>query len=200
LEKVYKDFNIEDTASQFQPQSPQPATPQPPAPQPQVKFDPFDPNFGAHMERVTRAASEAQSSLHQTRQELNQLQQQLHSQRVEADIKQAVETLTEGTGLKPKIAEVAMEAKAREDARFRAIWQNRAKNPAAYQAALKAFRMELQDEYTVKQDPQLAENQRAVRASQQQMATTQKPTENDRWANMSLSERAAERERIKRMG
>ena len=193
LEKVYKDFNIEEAASQFQPQSPQPAPQQQPQQnQPQApKFDPFDPNFPAHLERISKAATDAQSSLHTTQAQLSQLQQQLHHERVEADIKRAVGTLVEGTELKPRIAEVAMEAKAREDARFRAIWQNRAKNPAAFGAALKAFKQELQDEYTVRQDPQLVENQRAMKAAQQSMATTQKQSVQDEWAGMTVHERQA---------
>jgi hypothetical protein len=198
LEKVYSDFKIEEQASEFQPQSPQPApqTPQPVAP----KFDPFDPNFSAHMSNIQRAAVDAHTALQATQAELSKMQREMHTQKVESDIKQAVGTLTEGTGIKPKVAEVAMEAKAREDARFRNIWQNRVKNPAAYQAALKAFKQELQDEYTVRQDPQLAENQRAIRASQQQMATTTRETEQDSWAKMTPQERAAERTRIMRGG
>jgi hypothetical protein len=199
LEKVYSDFKIEETAQEFNPQSPQPAPqPQPQAPGP--KFDPFDPNFAAHMQTVSKAAAEAHTALQQTEGRLNALERQLHVRAVEADIKQAVGTLTEGTGLKPKIAEVAMEAKAREDVRFRAIWMNRAKNPTAYQAALKAFKQELQDEYTVRQDPQLAENQRAIKASQQQMATTTKETPNSKWENMTYEERQRETDRIRRMG
>jgi hypothetical protein len=203
LEKVYADFKIEDQAASFQPQSPSPAPQQQAQPQvPPVapKFDPFDPNFPAHMERVSRAAAEAHTALSQTQQQLTSLQRQLHTEKVEADIKRAVSTLTEGTDIKPRIAEVAMEAKAREDARFRQIWQNRQQNPAAYNAALKAFRQELQDEYTVRQDPQLVENQRAVKAAQQQMATTQKETPNSKWENMTFEERRQEAQRIRRMG
>jgi hypothetical protein len=201
LEKVYSDFKIEDTAAEFNPQSPTPANQQPAPPQTVTpKFDPFDPNFPAHMTAIQRAAVDAHTALQQTQQRMTALEQTLHSRAVEADIKQAVGTLTEGTGINPKIAEVAMEAKAREDKRFRAIWQNRSQNPAAYQAALKAFKTELQDTYTVRQDPQLVENQRAVRASQQQMATTTKETEQTKWANMTPAERAAERTRIMRGG
>lgn len=198
LEKVYADHGIEDTADTFQPQSPQPAQPQPKTPAP--KFDPFDPNFAAHMEGVSRAATDAQSALHQTRTELTQLQRQLSTQKVEADIKQAVGVLTEGTDIRPKVAEVVLEAKAREDARFLKIWNNRSQNPKAFQAALSALRGEMESDYSVRRDPQLTENQRAVKASQQQMATTQKTSENDKWQTMSPEERKQETQRIRRMG
>lgn len=197
LEKVYADFKIEETAQQFE-QSPQPVRQEPQAPV--SKWDPFDPNFSGHMQNVSKAALEAHTTLQQTRNELGTLQREIHTQRVEADIKSAVSTLTDGTGIKPKIAEVAMEAKAREDARFRVIWQNRSKNPVAFQAALKAFKQELQDEYTVKQDPQLVENQRAVKASQQQMATTTKTSPNDKWVDMTPAERQRDIQLLLRQG
>jgi hypothetical protein len=198
LEKVYADHGIEDTAETFQPQSPPPAQ-QPPQPQ-TPKFDPFDPNFPAHLERISRAATESQNALSKTEQKLNALERQLHAKSVEADIKQAVGTLTEGTDIKPKVAEVVLEAKAREDARFLKIWNNRAQNPKAFQAALAALRGEMESEYAVRRDPQLTENQRAVRVSQQQMATTQKTSENDKWGTMSPEERRQETQRIRRMG
>lgn len=191
LEKVYTDFNIEAEAATFQPQSQPPAQPAAPAPSAPKVPDPFDPNFAAYQAQIAGGVSALHQSLQATQSQLTQLQQQLNRERTEADIKRAVSALTDGTGLKPTIAEVAMEAKAREDARFRAIWNNRSKNPAAFNAALKAFKQELQEEYTVRQDPQLVENQRAVKASQQQMATTQKPSQNDEWAGMTAAERQA---------
>jgi CTP:phosphocholine cytidylyltransferase-like protein len=69
------------------------------------------------------------------------------------------------------------------------IWNNRGKNPKALTAALEAFAGELKDKYTVRQDPQLVENQRAVKASQQQMATTQKQSQQDEWSSMTPAER-----------
>lgn len=198
LEKVYSDFKIEADAASFNPQSPQPATP---APAPVVpKIDPFDPNFAAHMADLSRKAGETQSALQQTQSRLSQMERQIVQRQNEADIKQAVGVLTEGNGIKPKVAEVALEAKAREDPRFLKLWNMRSQNPQAFNAALKALKGDFEQEYTVRQDPQLLENQRAVRASQQQMATTQKTTQQDKWAEMSPQERAAERARIMRAG
>lgn len=190
LEKVYQDFNIEEAAQTFQPQSPQPAAQPQPQPAPQ-KFDPFDPNFPAHMERISKAAQEAQSALQATTGKLSQLERQLHQKAVEADIKSAVGIITEKAGIEPEIAEVALEAKARQDPRFLKIWNNRQQNPKAYKAALEAVASEFQQKYTVRQDPQLVENQRAVKAAQQQMATTQKSSQQDEWADMTPAQRQA---------
>lgn len=202
LEKVYKDYGIEAEAASFQPQ---PAAPQAPAQQsqpaaPAQKFDPFDPNFPAHMQAVSQAAAQATSALHQLQGQHTALQQQLHSQRVEADLKSAVGTVVEKSGIEADIAEVALEAKARKDPKFLQIWNNRAKNPKAFQAALEAVSGEFKERFAVKQDPQLVENQRAVRASQQQMATTTRETDIDKWANMTPADRQRERERIIRSG
>lgn len=188
LESVYKEYGIEEQAASFQPQAPAPA-PQP-APAPAFKApDPFDPNFGAYQAQLANGVGTLQHALTQTRSELTQLQSQLQAQRTEADIKTAVGVLTDVAKIPPKIAEVAMEAKAREDKRFLQIWQNRQSNPKAFNAALKALGSELQEQFTVRQDPQLVENQRAVAASRNSMATTAKTSENDKWDAMTPSER-----------
>lgn len=206
LDKVYQDFGIEAQAASFKPETQAPQAPAPqqvfqpaPAPAPQ-KFDPFDPNFPAHMQAVSQAAAQATSALHQLQGQHTALQRQLHTQRVEADLKQAASVIAEKSGIDQDLAEVAMEARARKDEKFLHIWNNRARNPKAFQAALDAFSGEVKDRFTVKQDPQLVENQRAVKASQQQMATTTRETETDKWANMTPDERAQERQRIKRFG
>lgn len=201
LEKVYKDFGVEAEAASFKPenQAPQAPAPQPQTPAPQ-KFDPFDPSFPQHMQAVSQAAAQAQSALSQLQGQHTALQRQLHSQRVEADLKQAVGVVAEKSGLDPDIAEVALEARARKDPRFLQIWNNRAQNPKAFQAALDAFSGEAKERFAVKQDPQLVENQRAVRASQQQMATTTRESDGDKWASMTPQERQAERNRIMRAG
>ena len=189
LEKVYADFKIEDTASQFQPQSQEPAAP-PVTPAPKVP-DPFDPNFAAYQAQLAQGVTALSQATNQAVQKLTALERQIQHREVEADIKQAATALAEKSGLKPKIAEVAMEARAREDARFAAIWRNRKQNPKALAAAIDALSGELKEEYSVKQDPQLLENQRAVKASQQQSATTQKATPNDEFEGMSPNERQA---------
>ena len=188
LEKVYSDYKIEDQANSFQPQpASQPAPVQ--APIIPKTPDPFDPSFQQYVGNLAQVAAQTNNALHQTRTELTQMQQQLNRQRVEADIKAAVGKITEKAGIDAEIAEVALEAKARKDPRFLAVWNNRDKNPKAFEAAIAAVSQEFQQKFTVRQDPQLAENQRAIKASQQQMATTTKASAQDEWASMTPSER-----------
>lgn len=190
LEKVYQDYKIEETAQTFQPQTPQaPAQPATQA-QPQApKFDPFDPNFGNHLTEQAKQVSVLNQSVSEAVNRVTQLERSLIAKQTETDIKSAASVIAEKAGIKPKIAEVAMEVKAREDARFRVIWQNRHTNPKAFNAALEALAQEAAQEYVVKQDPQLAENQRAVRVSQQQMATTTRTSDQDELMKMSPGER-----------
>lgn len=198
LEEVYKTYNIEDQAAQFQPQSPQPAQ-QTPAPAPKVP-DPFSPEFAEYQKALTQSTVATQSALHAVTQKLSALERSLQQKAVDADIKSAVSVITDEAKIDPTIAEVALEAKARQDPRFLNIWNNRSKNPAAYNAAVKAFAKECSERYTVRQDPQLAENQRALKVSQQQMATTTRTSPNDEWAAMTPSERQAKVQQMIRGG
>lgn len=190
LEKVYQDYKIEETAQTFQPQTPQaPAQPatqtQPQAP----KVDPFDPNFGNLIGEQVKQVSTLNQTVSEAVNRVTQLERSLIAKQTESDIKSAAQVIAEKAGIKPKVAEVAMEVKAREDARFRSVWQNRHANPKAFNAALEALAQEAAQEYVVKQDPQLAENQRAVKVSQQQMATTTKTSEQDGLDKMTPAER-----------
>lgn len=186
LEKVYSDFNIEETASTFQPQSPQPV--ETPVVAPKVP-DAFDPNFAQYQQAVAQNMTVLNKALSETAGKLTAIERQIQQRQVESDIKQAVGLVAEKAGIDPDVAEVALEVKARKDPKFLTVWNNRTKNPKAYQAALNAFAQEAQQRFTVRQDPQLAENQRAVKVSQQQMATTQSRSKDDEWADMSPSER-----------
>lgn len=200
LDAVYKEFGIEEQAASFQPQSPAPA-PAPQAPTPGFKVpDPFDPNFSAYQAQLAQGVSTLHQALSQTRNEFNSLQKQLQSQKVEADIKKAVGVISENAKLDPDIAEVALEQKARKDPRFLQVWNNRDKNPKAFEAALKAVGAEFAQRFTVRQDPQLVENQRAVAASRQAMATTSKASAQDEWADMTPSERQAKVRMMMRLG
>ncbi len=188
MEKVYSDFKIEETASQFQPET-KPATPVTQQPFTPKAPDPFDPAFQQYMQHTAQSVNALTQALTATKGELTQMQQSLAKERTEADISRASEIIAKEAGIKPKVAAVALELKAREDPRFLSIWNNRSKNPQAYNAALKALAAETQQEYAVRQDPQLTENQRAVKASQHQMATTTKESANAEWAGMTPAER-----------
>lgn len=190
LEKVYSEFKIEDQAATFQPE---PRTPAQPAPQaPSFKApDPFDPNFGQWQGAVSQTVTSLNQAVAQTANKLSQIEREIVQRKVEADIKQAAGVVSESAGIDPDMAEVHLEVTARKDPKFKSIWDNRDRNPKAFQAAIKAVAELAKEKYTVRQDPQLAENQRAMKVSQQQMATTTKTSQNEEWGNMSYAERQA---------
>ncbi len=198
LEKVYSDFKIEDTAASFQPApqtQAQPVTQAPPkAP------DPFDPNFGQWQGAVSNQVTSLTQAVTQAAGKLNQIERQIVQRQVEADIKQAAGTIASAAGIDPEIAEVHLEVTARKDPKFKAVWENRGKNPKAFEAAIKAVSELAKEKYTVRQDPQLAENQRAMKVSQQQMATTTRESEQEKWASMTPADRQREIQRMLRAG
>lgn len=171
LEQVYESFKVE--TPQAQPQQTAPAQPAQPFHVPDPALDPE----GFRRYEATKAAESqaVQQTLQKTLGQLTEMQQAAHREREEADIKKAVAFLKEGVPeADDDMLEVYLGSKARKDNRLIQVWQNRGKNPQAWDAALKAIRNEAVGKFAVKTDPQLAENQRAMKTAQQAMATPQK--------------------------
>jgi len=190
LDSVYKEqYGVEEQAASFQPQSPQPVAQ--PAPQAFRAPDPFDPNFGAYQNQMANSVMSLNQALSQTRNEIGTLRQTLNSERVEADIKRTVSSIAEKSGLDPKFAEVAFQLKAKENPQLLRIWNDRGSNPKALEKAIEVVSREFKQTYSVKQDPQLVENQRAVSASRNSMATTAKTSQQDEWESMTPTDRQA---------
>jgi len=192
LEKVYQEFNVEEAAANFSPQ--QEANTQQQHQDvvaPRVP-DPFDPSFQEYQRSVSANMAALMKAMGETRANLTAMQTQMVKDRTEADIRTAVSQISKKAGIEPSIAEVALEAQARQDPRLLAIWNNRHKNPKALDAALNALSEDFKQKFSVRQDPQLVENQRAVSASRQTMATTSKETEQDKWTSMSPADRQRE--------
>ncbi len=196
LEDVYKEYGIEEQAQEFRQQTTQAA----PEKQEPVKVpDPITDTdaFNSYQANIAREQASLRQALQHVAGEISRTQKADLAKRTEADIQDAVAKVNKDLGLEPEFVEVAIGAKAHKDPKFQSIWNNRHKNPKALDAALTALSGEFKGKYTVKQDPQLVENQRAAKHSQQSMATTKQSTDDDRWSNMTPNERAAERERIK---
>ena len=173
LEQVYKQFNVDETAQQFQPSAPQQPS-QPAAPQQPMSEVPdpiLDPQgFKSWSTTQAKSTQEALSKLHQTQQQIYVAEMQ---RREEADIRSAVQKVQEKVGdIDSDFVEIALGQKARKDPKFMSIYQNRNKNPAAWNAALGAVASEFKGKYQFRQDPQLTENLRAAKQSTQGSLTT----------------------------
>lgn len=169
LDDVYKQYSVEEEAQQFQPQRrqevPQPQFQPQHVPDPILQADEFRRMYG-------QETTALRQSLHEHANLLSEIQQERVRAKEEADIKKAVDYVNESLKQDPDFVEIALGQKARKDAKFLSIYNNRDRNPKAWDAALKAVRNEFAQKYSVRTDPQLAENQRALRTAQQTSATT----------------------------
>lgn len=165
LDDVISEFNVTPQVEE-QPNAPNNVAEFTP-PQPQ-HIDPYDENS---LNKWALDTAQHQSALQQQVQELNAKltqQEQARAQAiVDADIKSAVSKITESVdGIDPLMAELYLNKRAEEKPEFKAIWDNRHKNPAAFEAALGAISTELDGKFQ-RIDPQLAENHRAAQQSTQ---------------------------------
>lgn len=180
-------FNIQETANEFQ-AKPVQRTEQKSEPDPIP--DPTD------RESFMRWANNQQANAHDVRQTLHQINDRFTKQdqeraqsKEEADLKAAVTALKEGNdGIDDEMVEVYLGVKARKDKTLLNIWQQRDKKPEAWSAALNVLKQDIARTFSVKSDPQLAENQRAMKVSRDQMATTKKADPNAKWAGLKPAE------------
>jgi len=194
LDEIASSFNVEDQASQFQ------AQPQQPAPAPEPQFNQYqnqsgipDPisnpdGYDFYMQQQAQQSSQIQQTLNQLAEKVQGYEQQATQQKVDADVEKAVSVINSKLNVDPQMAEVAMEVEYRNNPAFKKIWDNRDKNPAAYNKALGVIADKWSSKFANKADPQLAENVRAAKTSQQTMANAPATDKDDEWSNLSPGE------------
>jgi hypothetical protein len=181
-------FNIQELTDEFQ-AKPQQTNKESPTPGPIP--DPMEDREG-----YRQWASQAQNTAHDVRQTLHTINERLTKQdqeriqgKEEADLKAAVSALKDGNdALDDETVEVYLGVKARKDKALLNIWKQRDKKPEAWAAALNVLKQDISKKFNVKSDPQLAENQRAMKVSRDQMATTRKADPNAKWSDMKPAE------------
>jgi hypothetical protein len=173
LEQVYKEFKVDEVANNFQPQRVQQQQ-QTQTPSFDAVPDPvIDPKGFASWQRQQAEA------FNKTASEVKQLAHSMASEqlrtREESDIRSAATEFVKAAsteGIDEELAEVQLGVLARKDNRFMSLWQNRGKNPQAWNAAVKAAGKTFASKFQFKTDPQLAENVRAAKQSTQSSPTT----------------------------
>ena len=179
LESVYKRFNVEAEANSFQARPVQREQQQAPRveqeevsiPDPTLQPD----QYKAYELKKARELSSSKQALQQLDGKLNGILRATVKAQEEADIRGAVSDINDHLGdrkLDPDEVEIRLGTKARKDPRFMSIWQNRNQNPAALKAALKAIASEIGKKTEYRLDPQIAENQRALKEATSTKATT----------------------------
>jgi len=181
LDSVYKEYGIEEQASNFT------ETVRPQAKVEETKPDPIIPDptldpdgHKQYMLTEHREKSELSKALHEVKGFIGQQNAAAMRAKEEADIKKAVSKVKEsGFEAGDDFIEIALGQKARQDPKFMTLYQNRDKNPQAWSKALGAVANEFKGKYAFKTDPQLTENTRAAKTSTQNMATTRTQSSGD---------------------
>lgn len=194
LEDIAREFPIEEQAQTF---TAQPYTPPVQAPQVYVP-DPITESeaYKSYQLAQYQQNQVLQNNLREVVGEVNQWKQQREQERLNADVDRAVAHVNAKLKVDPMLAEAALEVEYKRNPTFQRIWNNRSKNPQAFDKALEVLSNKLQPMFQVRQDPQLAENVRAAQSSQRTMATTQ--VKNDDWENLSEREFAQKWEQARR--
>lgn len=205
LDDVYKRFPIEAEASSFQARPVQREVQQevPQKEEVQIPDPTLDPNgYKAYELNKARDHATSKQALQQLDGKLNGILRATVKAQEEADIKGAVSEVNEHLGdrkLDPDEVEIRLGTKARKDPRFAAIWQNRHKNPAAMKAALRAIAGEIAKKTEYRLDPQIAENQRALKeaTSSTKATTAPEPSQDEKLAKLPKGEFDRAMNRIK---
>lgn len=167
LDDVLQEYSVDEAAQQFNAQPAQQERAQ--QPQEDYSYDYFD---------DSNQDSALMKQVEQTLSKVSSLERKLVEKEAEADIGKAVDRMSQHIdGIDPDVARSYLEGMARKDARLMNLWNNRDSNPKAWEKAIDATGRQLAEKWTIKQDPQLTENQRAAKQSQQSMAATHKPVD-----------------------
>ena len=175
LDDVYRDAGLDKVSAQeTQHTQKQETTQQTTKAEPSSIPDPYDTeNFKAFLARQAAGTTELQKAVGEVAKFLTAQQQEKAFAQTKADIDKSVQAIDEVVQIgKPKVIEAYLDGMVREDPRMKALWENRTKNPAAWQNACKVAAKKMAEEFSVKVDPDLQKAQRARKDAQKQMATT----------------------------
>ena len=190
IDSITKEFNIESSVEQFRQSMPANTEVRTEHEiKPESIPDPLDTEaHKAYMTKIAQGQSSLQTTLDRAIGTISAYEQKAQREALEADIGKAVKTVVELTGLDPELAEVGLELRAQKDPKIKAIWENRTRNPAALERALKVIAKDMSEKYSVRTDPDLMKSQRALKLSQQQSATTKTEEQDDGWSGLSQEE------------
>lgn len=126
-------------------------------------------DFEAFANKINQLAEKVERSSQQTEALANSQQQEL----LNKEIAEAVGRINESVGGDADMAELFLEKEVRTNPAFEKVWKNRHTNPEAYDKALNILTPEWAAKNVNVTDPQIAENQRALKESQKGGATVQ---------------------------
>lgn len=169
LKSIASEFHVEEQAKSFT------ATPQPQQPN-QVPFVVPDPvvdsaAYQAYAQALVQKSSQMENSIREATSKIDAFDQMFRQQKVDADVGHAVQVVNQKLKVDNDLVEALLNIEYNKNPSFKRIWENRDRNPDAYQKALGIVADKLSSKVQVRQDPQLMENVRAAKSAQQTMAT-----------------------------
>jgi hypothetical protein len=176
LHSIASEISVEEQARTFT------ATPQPtPNFQQQYSKEMFAPDPVTDSEGYKRWATQQahqyqslDSAMRDISTKITAFETAQQQQRVNADVDRAVQVVNQKAKVDPDVVEAMLNVEYTKNPSFKKIFDNREKNPMAYQKALGVISDKIASKFQIRTDPQLAENVRAAQASQRTMATTNK--------------------------
>ena len=182
LESIAKELSVTEQAQQFASAVPQYQQPQQFVQQQAFRApDPItDPEgYNRFLLQQTQTLTELSQATKSLTDKYQSWERTTQEQRINQDVDKAVTRVNEKLKVDPMLAEIALEKMYRTDANFKRIWDNRERNPQAYERALDVVADKLVPMFNTRQDPKIAGDIRAAKTSQQSMATTRTQGVND---------------------
>ena len=182
LESIAKELSVTEQAQQFTSAVPQYQQPQQFVQQQAFRApDPItDPEgYNRFLLQQTQTLTELSQATKSLTDKYQSWERTTQEQRINQDVDKAVTRVNEKLKVDPMLAEIALEKMYRTDANFKRIWDNRERNPQAYERALDVVADKLVPMFNTRQDPKIAGDIRAAKTSQQSMATTRTQGVND---------------------
>jgi hypothetical protein len=182
LESIAKELSVTEQAQQFTSAVPQYQQPQQFVQQQAFRApDPItDPEgYNRFLLQQTQTLTELREATKSLTDKYQSWERTTQEQRINQDVDKAVTRVNEKLKVDPMLAEIALEKMYRTDANFKRIWDNRERNPQAYERALDVVADKLIPMFNTRQDPKIAGDIRAAKTSQQSMATTRTQGVND---------------------
>ena len=183
LESIAKELSVTEQAQQFTSAVPQ-YQPQYQQPVQQQAFRAPDPitdpeGYNRFLLQQTQTLTELSQATKSLTDKYQSWERTTQEQRINQDVDKAVTRVNEKLKVDPMLAEIALEKMYRTDANFKRIWDNRERNPQAYERALDVVADKLVPMFNTRQDQKIAGDIRAAKTSQQSMATTRTQGVND---------------------
>jgi len=174
LEDIAKKYGVEEQMQNFTAQ-PQRETQQTQIHAPSVP-DPVTDLEGWNRYQQTKAAAENVliGTIRELSEKVTNMEKSSAQQALNADVDKAVSSVGKDLDLDKDLIEFHLNKKYDSDPVFKRLWDSRATKPKALNEALSVIRGEVIKKYSIKADPQLAENFRAAKSSQKAMQQSRK--------------------------